>query len=111
MQPEIPFRLEVVMDDNATIAKAKRDRGTTDKVKGHVKEAVGEARERVGSAIGDPEMETKGEVQRASGHKDRIKGEVKESVAHAQDKAREGVEKVKAGAEVVADRVKQKLDD
>jgi uncharacterized protein YjbJ (UPF0337 family) len=98
------------MDDNTTVAKAKRDRGTTDKIKGHVKEAVGSARERVGSAIGDPEMETKGETQRASGHKDRIKGEVKESVAHAQDKAREGVEKLKAGAEVAVDRVKEKLD-
>lgn len=69
-----------------------------DKAKGHVKEAIGKAKEKIGGAVGDRELEGKGTAQRAEGKKDRLKGEIKDKVEDVKDR-------IKAGAEVVKEKV------
>ncbi|MES2885327.1 MAG: CsbD family protein [Pseudomonadota bacterium] len=73
--------------------------GSIDKAKGHTNETIGKVKQKVGSFIGDEELEAKGAVQNAEGKSQRVKGEVKEAIHDA-------VEKVKAGAEVLTDKVK-----
>lgn len=73
--------------------------GKVDKAKGHTKEVIGAAKEKVGSLIGNRDLEAKGRVQNAEGKKDRMKGEIKETVEDVKDK-------VKAGVEVVKDKVR-----
>jgi uncharacterized protein YjbJ (UPF0337 family) len=73
---------------------------SADKAKGHVKEVIGKAKEKIGSAIGDHKMEHKGQVQNLEGKKDRLKGEIKEKIDDAK-------QHVKAGVEVV----KEKIDE
>lgn len=90
---------------NETIAdlKNKADQsGATDKAKGHANETVGTVKAKIGSLIGDRELEAKGHAQNAEGKAQRIKGEVKEAIDEA-------VDKVKAGAEVVSDKIKEVL--
>lgn len=88
---------------NDTVAdiKSRADNsGATDKAKGHANEAVGSIKAKVGSLIGDKELEAKGHAQNAEGKAQRVKGEFKEAV-------NEAVDKVKAGAEVVSDKIKE----
>ena len=66
-----------------------------DKAKGHGNEVIGKIKEKVGSAIGDHELEAKGHLQNAEGKKDRLKGEIKESIEDVKDKVKAGVEVVK----------------
>ncbi len=72
--------------------------GSVDKAKGHTKEVIGATKEKVGSLIGDHELEAKGHLQNAEGKKDRLKGEIKEGIEDAKAK-------VKAGAEVIKDKI------
>lgn len=74
-----------------------------DKAKGHVKETIGKVKEKVGSAIGDKKLEEKGAVQRVEGKTDRAKGEIKEKIEDVKGY-------VKAGAEVVKEKVDQARD-
>ena len=69
--------------------------GAVDKAKGHTKEAVGKIKEKVGSVIGNRELETKGQLQRAEGKKDQMKGEIKEKIEDVKDRVQAGVEVVK----------------
>ncbi len=71
-----------------------------DKAKGLVKETVGKAKEKIGAAIGDHELEAKGTAQRIEGKKDRLKGEIK-------DKIEDVKEHIEAGAAVL----KEKIDE
>jgi uncharacterized protein YjbJ (UPF0337 family) len=83
--------------------KAKADHsGATDKAKGHANETIGTVKSKIGGLIGDHELEAKGDAQNAEGKAQRVKGEVKEAID-------ETVEKVKAGAEVVSDKIKEVL--
>lgn len=77
-----------VIDDVATSAAA-------DKAKGHTKEVVGSIKAKVGSLIGNEELEAKGHLQNAEGKKDRLKGEIKESIEDVKDKVKAGVEVIK----------------
>ncbi|GAC1625455.1 MAG: hypothetical protein NVS9B10_12380 [Nevskia sp.] len=69
-----------------------------DKAKGHTKEVIGKIKEKVGHAIGDHELEAKGLLQNAEGKSDRLKGEIKEKIEDMKDT-------VKAGVEVVKDKI------
>ena len=71
-----------------------------DKAKGHAEEIIGKVKEKVGSVIGDRKLEEKGAAQRVEGKKDQLKGEIKEKIEDAKGY-------VKAGVEVV----KEKVDD
>lgn len=75
-----------------------RSSAAADKAKGHANETIGKIKAKVGSVIGDEELEAKGHVQNAEGKKDRLKGEIKEKIEDVKDK-------VKAGVEVVKDAV------
>lgn len=76
------------VDDAASSAAA-------DKAKGHTKEVIGSVKAKVGSLIGDKELEAKGHVQNAEGKKDRLKGEIKETIEDVKDKVKAGVEVIK----------------
>ncbi|WP_366946412.1 CsbD family protein [Nevskia sp.] len=56
---------------------------------------IGSIKAKVGSLIGDKELEAKGHVQNAEGKKDRLKGEIKETIEDVKDKVKAGVEVVK----------------
>ncbi len=77
-----------VIDDAASSAAA-------DKARGHSKEVIGTIKTKVGSLIGDEELEAKGRLQNAEGKKDRLKGEIKETIEDVKDKVKAGVEVVK----------------
>lgn len=68
---------------------------TADKAKGHIKEAVGKVKEKVGNAIGDDKLAAKGTAQRLEGKKDRLKGEIKDTIDDVKGKIEAGVEVVK----------------
>jgi uncharacterized protein YjbJ (UPF0337 family) len=76
---------------------------TADKAKGHTKETIGKVKEKIGSAIGDHELETKGAAQRVEGKKDRLKGEIKEKIEDVKDH-------VEAGVQVVKDKLHEARD-
>jgi uncharacterized protein YjbJ (UPF0337 family) len=67
----------------------------SDQVKGQAKEAVG-------SVIGDKDLESEGKA-------DRHVGEVKEKLDHAKDKIEEVIEKTKDKGEEVIDKAKDAL--
>lgn len=69
--------------------------GKVDKAKGHTKEIIGSVKEKVGSVLGDKELEAKGHLQNAEGKKDRLKGEIKEKIEDAKDTVKAGVELIK----------------
>jgi len=69
--------------------------GETDQVKGQAKEAVG-------SVIGDNDLESEGKA-------DRRAGEVKEKVGHAKDKVEEVIDKAGHKVEEVVDKTKDVL--
>jgi uncharacterized protein YjbJ (UPF0337 family) len=50
---------------------------TKDKVKGSVKEAVGKVKEVTGNAIGNPDLQDRGTVQRVAGKVERKVGDAK----------------------------------
>lgn len=77
-----------VIDDAASSAAA-------DKARGHANEVIGSIKTKVGSLIGDEELEAKGRLQNAEGKKDRLKGEIKETIEDVKDKVKAGVEIVK----------------
>lgn len=66
-----------------------------DKAKGRVKEAAGKLKEKLGSAIGDEALETRGAAQRLEGKKDRLKGEIKDRVDDIKGRIEAGVEVAK----------------
>jgi uncharacterized protein YjbJ (UPF0337 family) len=66
--------------------------GKTEQVKGQAKEAVG-------SLVGNKDLESEGKA-------DRQAGEAKEKVGHAKDKVEEVIEKVEHKAEDVIDSAK-----
>jgi uncharacterized protein YjbJ (UPF0337 family) len=66
--------------------------GKSDQVKGQAKEAVG-------SLVGNKDLESEGKA-------DRQAGEAKEKVGHAKDKVEEVIEKVEHKAGEVIDRTK-----
>ncbi|MGQ0697672.1 MAG: CsbD family protein [Panacagrimonas sp.] len=71
---------------------------SADKAKGRTKEFLGSAKAKVGSLIGNEEMEAKGHVLNAEGKTDRLKGEIKEKIE-------DGKNMVKAGVGVVKDKI------
>lgn len=76
---------------------------TADKAKGRVNETIGKVKSKIGNAFGDRDLEARGDAQRIEGKKDRLKGEIKEKVEDAK-------EYVKAGAEVVKEKITGKRD-
>jgi uncharacterized protein YjbJ (UPF0337 family) len=50
---------------------------TKDKVKGSVNEAVGKVKEATGNAIGNPDLQDRGTVQRVAGKVERKVGDAK----------------------------------
>jgi uncharacterized protein YjbJ (UPF0337 family) len=69
--------------------------GKVDKAKGHTEEVIGKVKEKIGSVLGDKELEAKGHLQNAEGKKDRLKGEIKEKIEDAKDTVEAGVELIK----------------
>jgi uncharacterized protein YjbJ (UPF0337 family) len=67
-----------------------------DKAKGRAKEAVGTIKEKVGSAIGDRELEAKGLAQQGEGKIDRLKGAAKDTYQDAKDTVRHGIDAAKS---------------
>jgi uncharacterized protein YjbJ (UPF0337 family) len=51
--------------------------GTKDKMKGSVNEAVGKVKEATGNAIGNPDLQDRGTVQRVAGKVERKVGDAK----------------------------------
>lgn len=88
-------------DKSAVKDLANKD-GSVDQAKGKTNETLGKIKQKVGSLIGDNELEAKGAVQNADGKAQKAKGEVKEAV-------HDTVQKVKAGVEVAKDKVKDVL--
>lgn len=86
-------------DQTASKANDATRSAAADKAKGHAKEVIGSTKAKVGSLIGDHELEAKGHAQNAEGKVDRMKGEIKEKVEDAKDV-------VKAGVEVVKDKIR-----
>jgi len=84
-----------VSDATRKMADDARHSAAADKAKGHTQEVIGTVKAKVGSAIGDRELEAKGRVQNAEGKADRLKGEIKEKIEDAKDYAKAGVEAVK----------------
>ncbi|MES2490697.1 MAG: CsbD family protein [Pseudomonadota bacterium] len=78
--------------------------GAVDKAKGHTKEVIGTVKEKVGSLIGDHELEAKGHLQSAEGKKDQLKGEIKEKIEDAKDAVKAGVEVIKEKVNKVTGR-------
>ena len=60
--------------------------GTADKVKGKLKDAEGQAREKIGDATDDEEMRAKGQDQQVEGKATELKGEAKDKIADVKEK-------------------------
>lgn len=86
------------------------DSGRYDQLKGQAKQTLGQVKQSLGSLVGNERLEAEGRLDRIEGAGDRVKGEVKQAVEQAGDKLRETVTKVKAGAEVLAEKTREKLD-
>lgn len=61
----------------------------TDKVKGYANQAGGKAKEGLGKAIGNEQMQVEGLAQQAKGKVQQKVGEAKETIKDAADKAHE----------------------
>jgi uncharacterized protein YjbJ (UPF0337 family) len=90
--------MDNLRNDAERLAKDAKNSAAADKAKGRTNEVIGKVKAKVGRAIGDDELEAKGHVQNAEGKKDRAKGEIKETIEDVKSK-------VKAGAEVVKEKV------
>ena len=62
------------------------DSGARNKAKGVAKEVVGAVRQKVGAAVGDEELEAKGDAQRVEGKVQREMGEAQELLEDLKDK-------------------------
>lgn len=60
---------------------------TSDKIVGKANELAGQARQGIGKAVGDREMQAKGIVQEAKGDSQQAKGKVKDAVKDLVDRA------------------------
>ncbi len=60
--------------------------GTADKVKGKLKDAEGQAREKIGDATNDEEMKAKGQDQQVEGKATELKGEAKDKIGDLKKK-------------------------
>ena len=60
---------------------------TTDKVKGTANEAIGKAKQGVGEAVGDDQMQGEGAVQEIKGKGQQALGDAKEATKDAVNKA------------------------
>jgi uncharacterized protein YjbJ (UPF0337 family) len=84
--------------------------GTSDKLEGRAKEMAGKVKEKAGGIIGDGKMQTEGEARHAEGTLQRHKGEAKEKIEDAGEAIKEKMDKLKGGAQAIADKVRDKLD-
>jgi uncharacterized protein YjbJ (UPF0337 family) len=60
---------------------------TTDKITGKANELAGQARQGLGKAVGNDEMQAKGLVQEAKGDAQQAKGDAKAAIKNVVDKA------------------------
>jgi uncharacterized protein YjbJ (UPF0337 family) len=58
--------------------------GLGDKMKGRAKETAGQVEESTGRAIGDTDMEARGDAKQMEGKADRAKGNVEGAIGHAK---------------------------
>ena len=61
--------------------------GTTDKIKGMANEAAGAVKQSVGKAVGNPNLEVKGTLQKGKGEAQQAVGKAKDAVKKVIDKA------------------------
>lgn len=85
-------------DDADRLIQDAKTSAAADKAKGRTNETIGKIKAKVGEVIGDDELAAKGHLQNLEGKKDRMKGEIKEKIDDARNA-------VKAGAEVVRDKI------
>ena len=78
--------------------------GTSDKVQGQVKSALGTAKATVGKWIGDDELRAKGYREHAEGEVQHTTGEVKSMAAKAADKVEDAADTVREKAEGVREK-------
>jgi uncharacterized protein YjbJ (UPF0337 family) len=57
-----------------------------DRIKGAVKQKVGEVKEAAGKALGDEKLKRKGQAEEVAGKVQNIAGGIKDSVRESQDK-------------------------
>lgn len=60
---------------------------TTDKIKGMANEAMDNAKQGVGKALDNKEMQAKGKMQELKGEGQQLKGEAKDSIKKVVDRA------------------------
>ncbi|MEO1581787.1 MAG: CsbD family protein [Pseudomonadota bacterium] len=60
--------------------------GTKDKVEGKFEQAKGKAKEKIGDAIDDEQMEVEGKVENTKGELKEARGNVKDAIDSATDK-------------------------
>ena len=60
---------------------------TTDKIKGMANEAVGAVKQSAGKAVGNPNLEVKGTLQKGKGEVQQAIGKAKDAVKKVIDKA------------------------
>jgi uncharacterized protein YjbJ (UPF0337 family) len=87
------------------VAEEATHGAAADKAKGHIKEAVGKAKEKIGGAIGDHDLEARGTVQRIEGKKDRLKGEFKDKIDEVKEKVDDVRDRIGAGIEAVKEKL------
>ena len=82
-------------DKTREAARDAANSASADKARGRSNEFFGTVKAKVGSVIGDEEMEAKGHLQNAEGKTERLKGEIKEKIEDAKDVVKAGVGAVK----------------
>lgn len=60
---------------------------TTDKIKGHVNEAIGNAKQGIGKVVGSEKLQAEGKAQELKGEGQQAIGKAKEAVKDAADRA------------------------
>jgi uncharacterized protein YjbJ (UPF0337 family) len=68
-------------------------RGTSDKTSGIANEALGRAKQGVGSAVGSDKMKDEGAAQEAKGDAQKAVGDAKNATKHAVDKTADAIKK------------------
>jgi uncharacterized protein YjbJ (UPF0337 family) len=84
--------------------------GTADKLEGRAKEMAGRAQAQAGRLFGDRDMEAEGQARHAEGSMQRHKGEAKEKIEQLGEAMNEKMEKLKGGAQALADKAREKLE-
>lgn len=64
---------------------------TTDKIKGYANEAMGNAKQAVGKAVGSETLQAEGFAQERKGEAQQMVGKGKEAVSNAVENAKDGV--------------------